>query len=34
VSLTLVLILVFGLLVAAAYWGVDVLLRRRTAQNS
>jgi hypothetical protein len=34
VSVTLVLILVFGLLVAAAYWGVDVLLRRRTPQNS
>ena len=34
VSLTLVMILVFGLVVAAAYWGVDVLLRRRSAQNS
>lgn len=30
VALTLVMILVFGLLVAAAYWGVDVLLRRRS----
>ncbi len=29
VSLTLAIILVFGLLVAAAYWGVDVLLGRR-----
>lgn len=33
VSLTLVVILVFGLLVAATYWGVDVLLRRRAGQN-
>lgn len=29
VSLTLAIILVFGLLVAAAYWGLDVWLRRR-----
>lgn len=29
VAVTLAAILVFGLLVAAAFWGVDVLLRRR-----
>ena len=29
VAVTLVLILVFGLLVTCAYWGLDVLLRRR-----
>ncbi len=34
VSVTLVAILVFGLLVAAAYWGADVLLRRRAGRRS
>ena len=33
VSLTLMAILVFGLLVAAAYWGADELLRRRAGQT-
>ena len=34
VSLTLVAILVFGLVVAAAYWGADVLLRRGADRTS
>ena len=34
VTVTLAMILVFGLVVAAAFWGVDVLLRRRRPQNS
>ncbi len=34
VSLTLVTILVFGLLVAAFYWGVDVLISRRAGQKA
>ena len=32
VAVTLGLILVFGIVVAAAFWGVEVLLRRRTAR--
>lgn len=34
VSVTLVAILVFGLLVAAAYWGIDVLLERRARHHA
>ncbi len=34
VAQTLGLILVFGLAIAAAYWGIDVLLRRRSARRS
>lgn len=34
VFVTLAVILVFGVVVAAAYWGVDALLRRRRPQNS
>lgn len=33
VSRTMALILVFGLVVASAYWGLDVALRRRTVRR-